>query len=184
MIEEVRKDILDVLRNLLSILETKEEKDALEIRELANHVIHDATLFEDEDAISVTVLIYAYSKILQHLGSALDSEGFVSLLSKAIREVEVNDLQGFRGLMRRMFAVISSNDSQLNMYVNDVLGHARIKQGSAVCQHGISMAKSAQMLNISQWDLMQYLGRTMHSEQMQNGHDIKNRLKFARGLFS
>ena len=184
MNEEVRQNILVVLGELLSILRTKEEKDVLEIRDLSGHVIHDATLFEDEDAISVAVLIYALSKVMQHLVDKLEYREFIVPLERAAKELRVNDLQGFRSLVRNLFKLISEKDSQINLYVNDVLMHARLKKGSAVCQHGISMAKSAQMLNISQWELMQYLGKTTRSEQMQNGHDIRTRLKYARELFS
>ncbi len=184
MLPEVKNDILSVLSQLLAILRTKEDKDALEVRELSNHVIHDATLFEDKDALSAAVLIYAFSKIMQRLGNTLDYREFITPLQNAVKELTANDLQGYRALVRKVFSIISMKDSQVNLYVTDVLRHSQIKKGSTICEHGISCAKSAQMLNISQWELMQYLGKTMHSEHPLGGHDIRTRLKYARELFS
>ena len=45
MLPEVKADILAVLDKLIAILQAKDDKDALEVRELSSHVIHDATLF-------------------------------------------------------------------------------------------------------------------------------------------
>ncbi len=183
MLPEVKQDILSVLEQILAILRTKEEKDVLEIRELSNHVIHNATLFEDEDSLSVAVLIYAFSKVIENLGGKVEYGEFIIPLERAIKELKVNEFQGFRALIRTFFRLISAKDSQVDRYVSDVLQHARIKKGCKVCEHGVSCAKSAQLLNISQWELMQYLGKTTQSDQWAPGHDVRNRLRFARGLF-
>ena len=184
MLPEVKADILAVLDKLIAILQAKDDKDALEGRELSRQVIHDATLFEEKDAISVAVFVYGFSKIMQRMGQDIDYQEFSAPLSAAAKDLEADDLEGFRDTMRKLFRMVSSRDEKINLYVSDVLRHARIKHGSNVCEHGMSCAKSAQLLDVSQWELMQYLGKTTHSEQMGDGHDIRSRLQFARGLFS
>jgi hypothetical protein len=183
MIPEVKEDIRSVLRKTIAILEQKEERDALEMKELSNHVIHDATLFEDKDAISVAVFVHALAKILEHSSNRMNYRDFSSLLKNCLHELEVNDLQGFHGIMRKLYTLTERYDSKLNLYATDVLHHAQIKKGCKVCEHGVSCAKSAELMDISQWDLMQYLGKTTHADIDADGHDIRTRLTFVRGLF-
>jgi hypothetical protein len=85
--------------------------------------------------------------------------------------------------MAKLYSLIEKHDTRLNLYATDVLHHAQIKKGCKVCEHGVSCAKSAQLMDISQWDLMQYLGKTTHSDIAGEGFDIRSRLKFVRGLF-
>ena len=58
----IKKDILTVLNKLVEILKVKEESDIVDIRELSNHVIHNASVFQDEDSISIAILIIHYQK--------------------------------------------------------------------------------------------------------------------------
>ena len=62
MNEIVKRDILAVLNDLAGILKVKEESDAAQIKELSNHVIHNASIFQEEDSVSIAILIYALSK--------------------------------------------------------------------------------------------------------------------------
>ena len=183
MIPEVKEDILSVLRHAAAVLQQRDDKDVLELKELSNHVIHDATLFEDQDAVSVAVFVHALSKLIERLGPQLSYEDFFTGITHAAHELEVNDVQGFRGLMRRLFLLIQEKDSKVNLYATDVLQHSQIKKGCKVCEHGVSCAKSAELLNVSQWDLMQYLGKTTHADVVENGNDIRTRLQFTRRLF-
>jgi hypothetical protein len=183
MLQEVKEDIGDVLRKVIAILETKEEKDALEMKELSNHVIHDATLFEDQDAVSIAVMIHALAKLIEHSPQTFSYRDFLALLKNCLHELEMNDLQGFHGIIRKIYALIERYDSKLNLYATDVLHHAQIKKGCKVCEHGVSCAKSAQLLDVSQWDLLQYLGKTTHADIDNDGHDIRTRLGIVRRLF-
>ncbi len=183
MLPEVKEDIRDVLRKVIAILAQKEDKDALELKELSNHVIHDATLFEDQDAISVAVLVHALAKIVEQSSPTLSYRDFSTLLVNCLHELEVNDLQGFKGIIRKLYTLIEKHDSRLNLFATDVLTHSQIRKGCKVCEHGMSCAKSAELMNISQWDLLQYIGKTTHADIMGNGYDIRSRIQFVRRLF-
>ena len=64
MHETIKKDIISVLSKLTGILSVKDEKDVIEIRELSNHTIHNASVFQDEDSVSIAILTYSLSKII------------------------------------------------------------------------------------------------------------------------
>ena len=83
MDEIVRKDALQILNRVISILEIKEEKDMIELTELSNRIIHDASVFQDEISISIAVLIYALSKIIERKQDNLDYKEILNYLEKA-----------------------------------------------------------------------------------------------------
>ncbi|MBT6821580.1 hypothetical protein HOA56_04085, partial [archaeon] len=62
MNEIIRKDIIGVL---LKAIEYIDNSDNIKLRELSDYVIHNASIFQDEDSISVVVIIYPLSKLFK-----------------------------------------------------------------------------------------------------------------------
>ena len=184
MIDQIKKDILAVLNELLDILKVKENADAAQIKELSNHIIHNASVFQDEDSISIAVLIYALSKIIERNGKELDYQRLASMLNLCISSLENNNDDGFRKSVRDIFSFIRAMDNKLRLYIYEVINQAQIKKGCKLCEHGISVARASQVLGISRWELMHYLGKTTVLEQFSEPVNVSGRLKFARGLFS
>ena len=106
----------------------------------------------------------------------------LSYFEKAKKFMENSEEDNFKDAISAIFSEISKIDSQINLYIQEVISQAQIKKGSKLCEHGISCAKSAAILGISQWDLMGYLGKTKMHENMQGIIDVRARLKFARSL--
>ena len=71
----------------------------------------------------------------------------------------------------------------MKLYVQEVINQAQIKKGSKLCEHGLSCSKSAEILGISQWELMNYIGKTKLSEEEHDIVDLRTRIDYARGLF-
>ncbi|MBS3132406.1 hypothetical protein J4212_08290 [Candidatus Woesearchaeota archaeon] len=183
MQEQVKNDILAVLSIVLKLLEVKEESDAVEMRQLSNHTIHNASVFQDEFSVSVAILVYSMSKIIERDQQAFDYEKISRVLSAAKGSLERNDDDAYAKAIKNAFDYISKVDSKLKLYIQEVISQAQIKKGSKLYEHGISMARSAEILGISQWELMSYVGKTSISEDMPEIIDMKSRLEFARGLF-
>ena len=92
----IKRDILAVLNDLVEILKVKEESDIVEIKNLSNHVIHNASIFQDEDSISVAVLIYSLSKIIERKQKDLDYNKVTSILNSCISYLKNNQDDLFR----------------------------------------------------------------------------------------
>ena len=60
----------------------------------------------------------------------------------------------------------------------------KIKKGTVMFEHGISMSQVADKMDISLWELMDYIGNTssMDKEKLKKARTIK-RLKLTRELF-
>ena len=70
------------------------------------------------------------------------------------------------------------------MYIHEVINQAQIKKGCKLCEHGISIARASEVLGISQWELMHYIGKTTLIDQFSEPVNVTKRLKIARSMFS
>ncbi len=180
----IKKDIIAVLTELIEILKVKEESDILEIKKLSNHVIHNASVFQDEDSISIAILIYSLSKIIERKEKDLDYGKLLSMLNSCISSLKNNEDESFRKSIKNIFNFIRSIDEKLKLYIHEVINQAQIKKGCKLCEHGISIARASEVLGISQWELMHYIGKTTLIDQFSEPVNVSYRLKIARSLFS
>ena len=180
----IKKDALAVLKELVEILKAKEESDIVQIKELSNHIIHNASIFQDEDSISIAVLAYSLSKIIERKQRDLDYNKVLSMLNLCISNLKNNDEDAFRKSIKNIFNFIRTTDEKLKIYIHEVINQAQIKKGCKLCEHGISIARASEVLGISQWELMHYVGKTTMTDKFSEPVNASKRLKMARGLFS
>lgn len=182
MNEVVKKDILQVLSDTISVLEVEEERDVADLRELSNHTVHNASIFQDEDSISIAILIYSLSKVIERREGKLNYGTILSLLKNAKKNLEQNKINDYRNTIKKLFNFISTIDTKLKLYTEEVINQAQIKKGGKLYEHGISLARASEILGISQWELMFYIGKTRLTDAA-GGINIKERLNYARSLF-
>jgi len=183
MEERIKHDILLILNGLIDILKTKENMDIPHIKDLSNHTIHNASIFQDDDSVSVAIFVYALSKILERGSEDFVYKSVYNEIKKAISYLEQNDINGYRKSMKTLFSEISQIDHQIKIYIENVLDKARLKKGSKVYEHGVSIARAAELLGISQWELMSYVGKTELTETEGEKINLGKRLSYARELF-
>lgn len=176
----VRKDILEVLEQAIVSMEAE---DHHALGELSNHVIHDASVFQDDDSVSIAVLVYALSKVIQRCCEGnIPHARLVALVQQARAELSAGRDDSYRALVRKTLEEIRKLDEKLKLYITEVLEKARVKKASKLHEHGISLARTAELLGISQWELQDYIGKTRIPEQAL-GMPATARLQLARSWF-
>lgn len=177
----IRKDILDVLQQAIASLQAE---DHHALGELSNHVIHDASIFQDDDSVSVAVLIYALSKVVQRCcDEKIPFQHLIPLVQQAHDALAAGREDEYRGLVRRMLEAIRRLDERLKLYITEVMVKARVKKASKLHEHGISLARTAELLGVSRWELQDYVGKTRIPEEAL-GISAAERLKRARRWFA
>jgi hypothetical protein len=177
----VRQDILAVLEKAVEAIRAG---DVSTLGALSNQTIHNASIYQDEDSISVAILVYSLSKVVQRFGERGESMNGVSgKLGQAAARLRGNDERGFRDGLHHLFEVVSSMDRKLRLYIEEVIAKARVKKGSKLYEHGLSIARTAEILGISQWELQSYIGKTALTEIGHALPDVRRKLEFARSLF-
>jgi len=183
MLEAMRKSLLKDLNRAISILETKEPKDVEELKVLSDHTIRDVTLYKNLDAISLAVLIYSIYKVL----SCIQPEDYKQLLLEmkgASKHLELKQFGRYNSRMKTMFKIIKKCSNETKSHVQDVLQAARIKKGTTLLEQGMSVARVAELMGISRWDIMQYIGGTRILERHTEKVSATTRLQEAIKIFS
>ncbi len=183
MPERVRQSLLGLFTKVIRALD---DEDTVALGELSDASIRDAAIYQDEHTVSVAVLIYAFSKIVQHCCQTNTSYSPITDLVKQARSALTdNNIAGYTSIVKRAFTAVQRLDDKVKQYVQEVLEKARIKKGSKLYENGLSAARAAEMLGISQWELLSYIGKTIISDtQPQEKISANERLKIARGLFA
>ena len=84
--------------------------------------------------------------------------------------------------MRLVLSEIGKCDAKLKVYIQEVLQQSKIKKASKLHEHGISIARTAELLGLSQWELQNYIGKTV-TEIPHDGVRVRDRVKLTRELF-
>ena len=180
MLPTVQKDILALLPK---VLDAMRDEDILALGQLSNHTIHDASIYQDEDSLSFAILVYALSKVVGRCCEAnISYQSLFPPLQNALSALKRNEELAYRQHIKGVFSLVQRADAKLKLYVQEVIEQAKVKKGSRIHEHGISLAKTAELLGISQWELQGFVGRQV-VENDALSRAVAKRLAFARGLF-
>ena len=174
----IKEDILKVLSQATVFLENR---DAELLEEISNHTIHNASVFQDKDSVTIATVVYALSRIVNRMGQI--APDVINHVKDAKDALLKDDIQTYENSIKELISIISTVDSRANYYVIHIINEAGIKKGSRIYEHGISIAQTADIFGISQWELMKYLGQTNIPDQFVEEVDIRTRIVKARELF-
>lgn len=187
MIEEERRNLIEVLNE--SLLAVKKENIIL-LKDLSNRTLHAASVYQEHHYITVAVLVYSLSKIFErsNFRSYKDWDLFydnvIDGLTNMINHLGSDDTKKFEKELSNLFKIMNRLESKLKYYIQEVIDHARINKASRIYEHGLSVGKTAELLGISQWELMDYIGQTGIADVKYSiTLDVKKRLDYARSLF-
>ena len=178
MNEIIKNDIINTLTNTIEIIK---KGDNFKLKDLSNHTIHNASIFQDEDSVSIAVVIYSLSKILER--GKPDTTQVITLMQGGMDYLKKGDVESYKAIIKGIFKFVSNIDSKLKLYIDEVVEQAEIKKGTKIYDHGVSLGQAASILGISQWELMNYVGKTRIVDTMYERPDVIDKIKFTRGLF-
>ncbi len=186
MHEHVRRDLYYLLKRIYFALK---RGDSAKLKFLSDTTVHNTSIFQDEDSISIAVIAYTLSKIptLKTIGAPefeARKENILLMLKRAIISLKKGRIKEYHNAITSIFGLLKQVEKHFGIFVKEVVEQARTKKGSKVYEHGISLGRVAEMMGISQWELMDYKGNTKAVDVMPL-ITIKTgeRVKFARGLF-
>lgn len=183
MLEYIRQNIIKLIPRVISALK---KRDVLALKDLSNRTIHSASVYQDQSSLTFALTVYSLSKIVER---GKDSKAFANFLNKVVEGLEhsrdlllVNNIDGYKKNRNSLLESIGKMDNKLKFYIEEVIDKAKIKKGSKLHEHGLSIRKVSDLLGISQWELMNYIGK-VKLEYTKPAVGIMERLKFARKLF-
>ncbi len=188
MQEKVKKDILNVLKESLKAIK---KEDISKLKDLSDHVIHNASILQDEYSISTAVIIYSIAKIFERTRYRKYKEwnifykSVIENLNNARIDLEKDNITEYEHHMHNLLQSIDKLGRKFRKYIIDVINKAKISKASRIHEHGLSIGKTAELLGISEWDLVGYVGETGIADVKYNvTMSAKERLRMARRIFS
>ncbi len=187
MKEEIKKDILRILEESIKAIQ---EHDVVKLKDLSNTLMDNSSIYHDENAIIITILIYSLGKIFER--SKLKEYKDWNILKKTVDDglrkahysLENNDLFNYEKSIKEILQVIDKLESNLKNYIKDIFFRAHINKASRLYEHGLSIGRTAELLGITKWDLMDYIGKTGIPDVKENlTINVDKRLKIAREIF-
>ncbi len=186
---ETEKEEEHTIHVLSEVHQQLREKNAIKLRELSDHTIHAASTIQDPGSITLAVLVYTLSKLIergdnQKLPQWNRIERDISLIiTQAINDIK-NKRPYDKKLIkaRELLEMLSPN---FKSYIQDVLRKAAINKGSKIYEHGISLEQTAKLLGLTLWELSEYVGQRNIGENIQNlTMNTKKRAQTAQEFFS
>ncbi|MBS3142369.1 hypothetical protein J4464_03190, partial [Candidatus Woesearchaeota archaeon] len=159
-------DVLSELLNKSAI--AVRNRDVLELRRLSDYAIQYSGMHQEEDVVSLAVIIFALSKNIERQVDERSSKRYdqvSELMERAQWYLSKEDYERYKQKMRDILAQIDQLDDHLASHVVEVIRQARIKKGSKLFEQGISLRRAAELLGISTWELMSYVGHTQIIDQ-------------------
>ena len=182
MKEVIKKEILHDLSETIRILEVKEKHDYEQLKKLSDHAIEDVALHKDLDVISVTVLIYSIYKVIGTMQEA-DYKELLTKLKSAKQGLEQNNFGKYNQSIRTLFKIVKRSNVQVKEHLQDVMQAARIKKGTTLLEHGLSIGQAAGLMGLSNWDLQEYAAKTTSLEVHHEKIPAQRRLLTAFKIF-
>ena len=188
MLEIIKQDILQILHiSYGAIL----KEDILELREQSNHTLHNASIYQEPESITIAVVIHAISKIYGREGYKnlegwkLFHQTVLKNLQQAKKELFENNQSSYEAAIKRILDSIERLDPKLKRYIKQVFQLAKINKASRFYEHGLSLGRTAQLLGLNKWDIMEYTGKTGISDvEESKTMTIKKRLDLTKEIFS
>lgn len=185
---EEREHIIEILEHAKAALE---KDDVSTIRDLSNHTIHSASIYQDPDNISIAVILYALSKIIERRdypkekGWEKFQKAYSSALTKAINDLKKNDISHYRIHIGEIRGAIEKLSGNFKRFIEEVFRKSAINKASRLYEHGISRDLTAKILGVSLWELNSYVGQTGIADvNLAYTKDLQSRIKLAEKIFS
>ncbi len=176
--------------NVINVLEEAKQalksEDILKLKDLSNRTIHSICRIQDPSSITISVIIYSLSKLVERKDSLkikrwpVFVKKIISIFELAIKSLKENREDLYEEYLTKARTTIESISVNLKPYIKDVLRKSSINKASKVYEHGISMEQTSKLLGITQWELSEYIGQTtMPDVHFNKTLNVKERAKMA-----
>ncbi|MBS3081199.1 hypothetical protein J4221_07040 [Candidatus Pacearchaeota archaeon] len=182
---EERGHILEILKKVQKAIINK---DYVKLKFLSDETILHASIHQDSDTVSLAVIIYSLSKLIEREHYLEDNwykffKEYKKNISNMIKALEKDNDELFRDEVKANSVLIEKLSGGLRDFIGDVFRKAKINKASKMYDKGISLERTANILGISLWELQEYSGTRMSDNNLNVTMSIKERIKLAEEIF-
>ncbi|MFA5406412.1 MAG: hypothetical protein WC307_03595 [Candidatus Nanoarchaeia archaeon] len=184
----IKQDIIAILDGVITAFD-KYDPDA--IMEWSDHIIHSASIYQEEHTFMVAVIVYSIGKIMakgkvrrypQEAWNEFEST-VKNTLREALESLQADKHAAFDKSMALLQKAVFRLDQSFMSYVDYVVDNAKLKKGTKMFEHGVSLKRVAELFGVSEWDLRNYAGKTRILERDDVDDGVVKRLVRVRRFF-
>ncbi|MGB9675169.1 MAG: hypothetical protein ACP5IJ_01420 [Candidatus Nanoarchaeia archaeon] len=187
MREEVINDVIAVLDEVINAIKNKKH---IELHSISNHILHSIAIYQDLDLMDLAVAIYALDKIMETEKFRAhpkmpEFENFLIRNFQAAKELLIQkNFAAYESQIRTILSNIEGFSKAIKFYIEDVMHFAKIKKGTRLYEHGLSLGKATEIARVTKWDLLPSIGETTIHELLIPELPIEKRLKQIKAIFN
>lgn len=180
---EVFEDSLKVLEKTIRAINTK---DFISLERTSNEVIHNIAVEHDEVSASISKIVYGIFKLDRHSLNKSVPLPFENIVIELIRLHDIlgsGKIKEFLKESKKVTSLIEKLGEDIHLH--NVIDRAGVKKGGKVYDHGVSIGQAATTMNVSQWELYPYVGKSRLNDYPEDvDKRVKYRIEYTRRLFS
>ena len=189
--DELNKEVRVLLSKLINkVLMALKQRNSARLKRLSNYAIQETSVFQDKESLNLRLITYALSKIMERHGVVEYPETWnikfgriAGNLQEMKKALDRNDTKRYKSESKKAISLISKIDSKLALYIEEIFETSKVKKGSIIYEHGISAGRVSELLGITKWELVDYIGKTgMH--EIHEMEKARRRLLVARQIFN
>ncbi len=183
MKEVTRQSLIKDIGHTITILERNNSTSPKELKILSEHVIEDVALYRNVDAITLAILIYSIYKSILCISEDKHKE-MIQRLKVLHSNIKAKKFTKYNESMKQLFEVLRACNAEIKNHIQDVFYAAKIKKGTNLLEQGLSLARAADLMGVSRWDVLQYGGSSVTRVEHTESWPAVKRLNLARKFFS
>ncbi|MDD5022803.1 MAG: hypothetical protein PHU63_01410 [Candidatus ainarchaeum sp.] len=169
-----------------AVYQAFKSKNQKTLRKLNKKILNKAVLSSTKDYFDLAVYSYVLSKILSknHFLSKEYSNWFEAIEIDLIGLTESADssIKIWNSAISSLRKTISSLEEEDSRYIMSNIKKGELKSAATLYAQGLSLGLSSQVTGIEKQEILEYAGKTMMFDRMEEEMDIFERLKHARKL--
>jgi hypothetical protein len=183
MKETVRQSLIKDITKSIVVLEKNDSSTAMDLKTLSEHVVGDVALYKNMDAVTLAILIYSMYKSILCISASKHPEFIkgLKILQSSLQEKKFNK---YNTAMKHLFTLLKNCDSRIKTHIHDVFYAAKIKKGTDLMERGLSIARAADLMGVSRWDVIHYGGSNVITQSHTESWPATKRLALAKKIFS
>ncbi len=179
----MRQSLIKDIGRTISILKKDILVAGVDLKNLSEHVIADVALYRNVDAATLAILIYSIYKSLPCIPADKQKE-LIESLDKLQSHIQKKEFTKYNDSIKELFELLRACNSQIKTHIQDVFYAAKIRKGTDLLEQGLSLARAADLMGVSRWDVLQYGGTKVTQVEHTESWPAAKRLKLARSIFA
>jgi hypothetical protein len=176
--------LLEASRLILKAFRSKKQR---KMRKATSAILKSAVLDFSEEIYSLAVYSYVLSKILSkprfmgrlYYGKRKEID---AILSRLVSHAEKKRRPEFSASLRELEKAVRDVETQDARYIKNMVEKGKLKTAATLYAQGLSLSRAAQITGVEKQEIMDYAGKTMMFDRVEESGTLQKRLKKARRI--